>query len=74
MRGLAWGIDGVSLVIASALLVLMHMRSGRDLLAAGFLVFAIGQGLVLATAAVNPADAAPTFGAGVGLWAGAWRL
>ena len=74
LRGLAWGIDGVSLVIASTLLVIMHMRNGHDLLAAGFLVFAIGQGLVLATAAVNPAGAAPTFGAGVGLWAGGLAL
>jgi len=71
---LAWGIDGVSLVIASALLAVAHIRNGRDLLAAGFLVFAIGQGLVLATAAISPADAAPTFGAGAGLWAaGRWR-
>lgn len=74
LRGLAWGIDGVSLVIASALLVVIHMRHGRDLLAGGFLVFAIGQGLVLSTAAVNPADAAPTFGAGVGLWAAGLAL
>jgi hypothetical protein len=50
------------------------MRNGRDLLAAGFLVFALGQGLVLATAAVNPAEAAPTFGAGVGLWAAGLAL
>lgn len=69
LRGLAWGIDGVSLVIASAILVIIQLRNGRDLLAAGFLVFAIGQGLVLSTAAVNLAVAAPTFGAGVGLWA-----
>jgi hypothetical protein len=74
LRSLAWGIDGVSLVIASALLVIMQMRNGRDLLAAGFLVFAIGQGLVLSTAAVNPADAVPTFGAGVGLWAAGLAL
>ena len=74
LRGLAWGIDGVSLVIASAVLAVMQMRNCRDILAAGFLVFAIGQGLVLSTAAVNPADAAPTFGAGVGLWAAGLAL
>lgn len=69
LRGLAWGLDGVSLVTASSLLVIIHMRNGHDLLAAGFLVFAIGQGLILSTAAVDPADAAPSFGAGAGLWA-----
>src|SRR5262249_4863937 len=74
LRGLAWGIDGVSLVVASALLFVMHMRNGRDLLGAGFFVFSICQGLTLSTAAVNPADAAPTFGAGVGLWAAGLAL
>jgi hypothetical protein len=74
LRGLAWGIDGVSLVIAGALLVIIQMRNGRDLLAAGFLVFAIGQSLVLSTAAVDLIVAAPTFGAGVGLWAAGLAL
>lgn len=74
LRGLAWGVDGVSLVIASALLVVMHMRNGRDGVAAGFLVFAIGQGLILSTAATAPADAGATFGAGVGLWAAGLAL
>lgn len=74
LRGLAWGVDGVSLVIASALLVIIQIRNGRDLLAAGFLVFAIGQGLVLSTAAVTPAAGAPSFGAGVGLWAAGLAL
>jgi hypothetical protein len=74
LRGLAWGIDGVSLVIASALLVIIQLRNGRDILAAGFLVFAIGQGLVLSTAAVDLAVAAPTFGAGVGLWSAGLAL
>ena len=69
LRGLAWGIDGVALVIASALLIVIQLRANRDFMAAGFLVFAIGQGLVLSTAAVNPPDAAPSFGAGAGLWA-----
>lgn len=69
LRGLAWGIDGVALIIASALLVVIELKNNRDLMAAGFLVFAIGQGLILSTAAVNPPDAAASFGAGCGLWA-----
>jgi hypothetical protein len=74
LRGLAWGLDGVALVIASVLLGVMHMRASRDLVASGFLVFAIGQGLVLSTAAIDPVSAAPTFGAGVGLWAAGLAL
>jgi hypothetical protein len=38
LRGLAWGADGIAIVIASALLVVHHAREGNDQLAAGFLV------------------------------------
>lgn len=69
LRGLAWGIDGMSLVMASALLVIIHVRAGQDLVAAGFLVFAIGQGLVISVSAMPLTASVPSFGAGVGLWA-----
>ena len=36
LRGLAWGVDGIAIVIASALLVVHHGREGNDELAAGF--------------------------------------
>ena len=35
LRGLAWGIDGLGLVVASALLVLGYCRKGQDLVASG---------------------------------------
>lgn len=69
LRGLLWGVDGVSLVIAAALLVVIFLRAGCDLVAGGFLVFAFGQCLVLATAAMALDAGAPVFGAGVALWA-----
>ncbi|MCJ2177957.1 hypothetical protein [Novosphingobium album (ex Hu et al. 2023)] len=69
LRGLLWGIDGTSLTIAAVLLTLSFLRAGHDLVAGGFLVFAFGQCLVLATAAM-PLDAgAPILGAGAALWA-----
>jgi len=37
----SWGIDGVGLVVATALLALKFSRRGNDVVA-GFLVFAIG--------------------------------
>lgn len=30
LRGLAWGIDGLALVMASALLAVLHFRKGHD--------------------------------------------
>ena len=47
LRGLAWGIDGVSLVMAGALLTLLFYRMGHDVVASGFLVFAVREGIIL---------------------------
>lgn len=74
LRGIAWGIDGVALVVAGAVLTILFFRSGHDLLAAGFLVFAMGQSLVLSTAAMDVAAGTPVFGAGIGLWAASLAL
>lgn len=69
MRGLLWGIDGVALVVAGALLVIYHLTRGNNLVAAGFLVFVAGQTLVLGTAAAGLDSSGPIFGSGVALWA-----
>lgn len=69
LRGLAWGIDGTALVVASALLAVHFLRQGDDLVAAGFLVFAIGQGLIVSGAAMDLVRSIPGFGSGTGLWA-----
>jgi hypothetical protein len=74
LRGLAWGIDGVALVMACALLTLRFYRMGQDLVASGFLVFAIGEGIVVSGAAMDLAASVPSFGAGIGLWAVALLL
>jgi hypothetical protein len=41
LRGLAWGIDGIALVMAYALLTLRFFRMGQQIVSAGFLVFAL---------------------------------
>jgi hypothetical protein len=68
LRGLAWGIDGAALVMASALLTVRFFRSGQDLAAAGFLVFAVGEGVILSGAAMDLPASVPSFGAGSALW------
>ena len=75
VRGLLWGLDGIVLVVAAALLAVHHFRKGNDVVAAGFLTYVAGQTLVLATAAMDLTAGAPVFGAGAGLWAAAlWML
>lgn len=68
-RGLAWGIDGVGLVMAAAVLTMHYSRRGNDLAAAGFLTFCVGETLILAGAAMSLMTSVPTYGAGVSLWA-----
>ena len=74
LRGLAWGIDGLGLVMASALLTLGYYRKGQDLVASGFLVLAIGEGIIVSGAAMDLTASVPSFGAGTGLWAVALGL
>ena len=74
LRGVAWGIDGIALVVAGALLVVHHLRQGHDLLAAGFIVFVVGETLIVSGSAMELAASAPSFAAGAGLWAAALAL
>jgi hypothetical protein len=74
LRGLAWGIDGIALVVACVLLTLRFFRSGQDIVAAGFLVFAVGESLLVSSAAMDLVASAPSFGGGVGLWAAGLML
>jgi hypothetical protein len=69
LRGLAWGVDGVSLVAAGAMLFVYHFRAGHDVVATGFVIFTAGQGLVLSGSAMSLEASAPSFAAGAALWA-----
>lgn len=74
MRGLCWGVDGIALVVAAAILTLHHFRRGNDLVAAGFLVFVAGETLIVSGSAMDLEASRPLFGAGVGLWAASLAL
>jgi hypothetical protein len=69
-----WAIDSVALVVATSLLALKYFRAGADLVAAGFLVFAIGEGVLLSGTAAGPRASVPAFAAGTALWAAALAL
>jgi hypothetical protein len=69
-----WAIDSVALVIATSLLALRYLRTGAEIVAAGFLVFAIGEGVLLSGTAAGPAASVPAFAAGTALWAAALAL
>ena len=73
-RGFAWGVDGLGLMVASTLLTVYYFRKGHDNLAAGFLIFAIGEGLILSCNTADLNEDVSSFGAGTSLWAASLAL
>ena len=69
-----WAVDGVGLVVATALLALRFFRTGNDVVAAGFLVFTIGESVMLAGTAGSLEGSVPSFAAGSALWSAALLL
>ena len=74
LRQLFWAIDGVGLIVATTLLAVRFLRRGDDCVAAGFLVFAIGESLLVSGTAAGLEASVPSFGGGVALWAAALLL
>jgi hypothetical protein len=69
LRCLAWGSDGVGIIVASALLSINYFRKGLDMTAAGFLIFALGESLILSSCGIDLDANLSSFGAGTSLWA-----
>ena len=69
-----WAIDSVGLVVATSLLSLKYFRAGVDIIAGGFLVFPVGEGVLLSGPAAGPGGSVPAFAAGTALWAAALAL
>ncbi|HEX3744450.1 MAG TPA: hypothetical protein VHW09_10990 [Bryobacteraceae bacterium] len=63
-----WTIDAVGIIVATALLALKFSRSGSESVAAGFLVFAMGESVMLMGTATTLEASVPSFAAGTALW------
>jgi hypothetical protein len=74
VRQVLWAVDGVGLIVATALLTVRFLRRGEDCVAAGFLVFAVGESLLVSGTAAGLAGSVPSFAGGVALWAAALLL
>jgi len=75
VQAILWAIDGSGLVMAAAMLATKYFRAGNDVVAGGFLVFALGEGLILLSApAAGLAGSISAFAAGTALWATALLL
>ncbi|WP_181164954.1 hypothetical protein [Mesorhizobium sp. B2-9-1] len=69
LRETVWTIDGVGIVVATALLTMKYQRLGNDLVAAGFLTFLAGESLLLAGNAAGLQASVPSYAGGIALWA-----
>jgi len=69
LRNIAWEIDGLGLIVATSLLAIKFFRKGCDAVAAGFLVFAIGEAVMLSGQMAGLEGSTPSFAAGTALWA-----
>ena len=74
VRSVFGGIDGAGPVMATCLLALKYLRRANDTVASGFLVFAIGEGVIMSGAGAALSDSLPSFAAGSALWATALLL
>jgi hypothetical protein len=69
LRAGAWTIDGVAVIVAASLLALRFFRQGNDVVAAGFLVYALGESVMSIGNASGLQGSVPSFQAGTALWA-----
>jgi hypothetical protein len=74
LQEVLWAIDSAALVAATSLLSLKFFRKGNDLVAAGFLVYALGESVTLSGTAAGATGSVPAFAAGAALWATALLL
>jgi hypothetical protein len=68
LRAALWAIDSVGLIVATSLLSIRWFRAHQDFVAAGFLVYAIGESVMLSGTAGTLAASIPSFAAGTALW------
>ncbi|WP_181166707.1 hypothetical protein [Mesorhizobium sp. B2-5-4] len=71
LRETLWAIDGVGIVVATALLTMKYQRLGNDCVAAGFLTFLAGESLLLSGDAAGLEASVPSYVGGISLWAAA---
>ena len=68
VRSVCWAIDATGVIVATAILALSYLRAGKIEVAAGFLIYAIGEGIMLTGTSMSLEASVPAFAAGTALW------
>ena len=74
VRAQCWAIDATGLIVATAILAIAYTRAGRMEIAAGFLVYCIGEAVMLSGTATSLEASVPAFAAGTALWSAGLAL
>jgi hypothetical protein len=74
VRAVCWGIDGTGVIVATTILACTYIRSGRLEIGVGFLVYAIGESVMLTGTAASLDASVPAFAAGTALWSAGLAL
>jgi hypothetical protein len=74
VRAVCWAIDSTGLILATAILAVAYGRVGRLEIASGFLVYALGEAVMLTGTAMTVEASAPAFAAGSALWSAGLAL
>ena len=75
VQAILWAVDGAGLVMATALLAVKYIRTENDVVAGGFLILSIGEGVdLLSGPAAGVAGHIPAFAASTALWGTALLL
>lgn len=74
VRAVSWAVDSVGLIVATALLALHYFKRNDDFIATGFLVYSIGESVMLSGTAGSLDASVPAFAAGTALWSAALLL
>jgi hypothetical protein len=74
LRSLSWAIDSVGLIVATTLLALRYFRGNNEIVAGGFMVYALGESVMLSGTATTLDASVPSFAGGTALWSAALLL
>jgi hypothetical protein len=68
VRAVCWAIDAVGVIVATVTLALSYLRAGKMEVAIGFLVYAMGEAIMLTGTSMSLEASVPAFAAGIALW------
>src|SRR5579871_4471471 len=74
IRAVCWAIDATGVIVATIIMAISYLRAGKMEVAAGFFVYALGEGIMLTGTPMSLEASIPAFAAGTALWSAGLAL